>query len=183
MGRGKHVRCPECGRKLEVKDTLKRNVRSSSYFSTLAINKEGRMFGIDEGGYLCEIFLDEGYSMEIGFTGEFIVSFPPRYMFLSVSGDICRAPVRLRGKADARSRKMRDAERTCKRPDPAGGGDGEVRVNQIPCGDHVRLWDKMRQSPAGKKRKTGKHNSTFIADPPYSIFYGSRKTSSSRFLV
>lgn len=42
-----------------------------SYFSTLAINKEGRMFGIDEGGYLCEIFLDEGYSMEIGFTGEF----------------------------------------------------------------------------------------------------------------
>lgn len=34
-GKGKHVRCPECGRKLEVRDTLKRNDRYSAYFSTL----------------------------------------------------------------------------------------------------------------------------------------------------
>lgn len=34
-GKGKHARCPACGRKLEVKDTLKRKDRCSCYFSTL----------------------------------------------------------------------------------------------------------------------------------------------------
>ena len=34
-GKGKFVRCPHCGSKLEVKDTLKRKGETSSYFSTL----------------------------------------------------------------------------------------------------------------------------------------------------
>ena len=32
-GKGKFVRCPHCGSKLEVKDTLKRKGETSSYFS------------------------------------------------------------------------------------------------------------------------------------------------------
>lgn len=34
-GKGKFVRCPHCGSRLEVKDTLKRKGETSAYFSTL----------------------------------------------------------------------------------------------------------------------------------------------------
>lgn len=35
-GKGKHVRCPNCNRKLAIKDTLKRKGKAESYFSTIA---------------------------------------------------------------------------------------------------------------------------------------------------
>ncbi len=34
-GKGKHIRCPHCVRKLEVVDTLKRQMRGKNYFSTI----------------------------------------------------------------------------------------------------------------------------------------------------
>ena len=34
-GKGKSVRCPHCGHRLQVTDTMKRKCRETSYFSTL----------------------------------------------------------------------------------------------------------------------------------------------------
>ena len=34
-GKGSFVKCPECGRRLKIKDTLKRKIEESTYFSTL----------------------------------------------------------------------------------------------------------------------------------------------------
>lgn len=34
-GKGSFVKCPECGRQLKIKDTLKRKIEESTYFSTL----------------------------------------------------------------------------------------------------------------------------------------------------
>lgn len=34
-GKGSSVKCPECGRQLKIKDTLKRKIEESTYFSTL----------------------------------------------------------------------------------------------------------------------------------------------------
>ncbi len=39
-GKGKHIRCPHCGHRLKVEDTLVRNKRETSYFSTLEV-KDG----------------------------------------------------------------------------------------------------------------------------------------------
>ena len=34
-GKGSFVKCPECGRRLKIRDTLKRKIEESTYFSTL----------------------------------------------------------------------------------------------------------------------------------------------------
>ena len=36
-GKGKSVRCPHCGHRLQVTDTLKRKYQEKSYFSTLEV--------------------------------------------------------------------------------------------------------------------------------------------------